>query len=98
MMYPAVELGIGSSVKCNGYEGHPLRPDEEFDGDITRCLPALRRCDFLPHFAGEWLAVLLRQSSRQINKIAGPHKGHKRRDVAIDHRRGNFRQIDLQSL
>jgi hypothetical protein len=35
---------------------------EEFDGDITRCLPALRRCDFLPHFAGERLAVLLRQS------------------------------------
>jgi len=71
---------------------------EEFDGDITRSLPALRRCDFLPHFAGERLAVPLRQSSRQINKIAGPHKGHKRRDVAIDHRRGNFRQIDLQSL
>src|SRR5712671_3242412 len=51
---------------------------EEFDGDITRSLPVLRRCDFLPHFAGERLAVLLRQSSRQINKIAGPHKGHKR--------------------
>src|ERR1044071_972140 len=64
---------------------------EEFDGDITRCLPTLSHGDFLPQFAGEWLATFLRESSRQINKIAGSHKGHKQWHVAIGHWRRNFR-------
>src|SRR5882724_10049843 len=43
-----------------------LQRGEDFDGDLTRGLPALRRCDLLPQFAGEWLAVFLGESSRQI--------------------------------
>src|SRR6516162_4117872 len=75
-----------------------LKRGEEFDGDVTSGLPALRRRDLLPQFAGEWLAVFLDESSRQINKITGSHKWHKRWKVAIDHRRGAFRQIDLQGF
>src|SRR5579864_1853350 len=68
-----------------------LQRGEDFDGYVACGLPALRRCDLLPQFAGEWLAVFLREPSRQINKIASSHKRHKQWNVAIDHRRRNFR-------
>src|SRR5215831_341415 len=74
-----------------------LQRGEEFDGDVTCGLPALRRCNLLSQLAGEWLAVFLGESSRQINKIARSYKRHKRWNVAIDHWRRKFRQIDLQS-
>src|SRR5260370_20142395 len=72
-----------------------LQRGEDFDGDVTRGLPALRRCDLLPQFAGEWLAVFLGESSRQINKIAGSHKRHKRWNVGIDHPRREVQAIDF---
>src|SRR5579864_500362 len=68
-----------------------LQRGEDFDADVACSLPALRGCDLLPQFAGEWLAVFLRDPSRRINKIASSHKRHKQWHVAIDHRRRNFR-------
>ena len=96
-MKPWVRAYRGLSIACLLLGGALLASGA---GIIPVATPAVAQsaANTIVVEGNRFVAAFLGESSRQINKIAGSHKRHKRWNVGIDQRRRKFRQIDLQSF